>query len=228
LLLAVLIIRSWCPDRLSALNETALIAAASACEEIMTWPTQPGSRFSAMESAGLGHARQDNIGFLLSSMHGRLVYNRYWRIIAGVYQSADAHLHDDDLRAAQSADAISRRIAFSASRALHRPVNAWQVANFPAVISGNSVRRTAPRSQGRRTAHDQLAHHGAAAGPHRAPEVPPGDHGATAMKLTAWQCRQATRSSSSRALRLGQQAVEVGRVKPAIDTRRVRRCWAST
>ena len=126
-------------DYATGIDETALIAAANACDEDVTLAGGgTEKRYSAdgvLQSSGQPQAI---IGQLLGAMHGRAPYDgERWKIIAGVYQTPTLTFTDDDLRAGPKIQTlVSRRDLFNACKGTFiGPDAKWQEADFPVVKS---------------------------------------------------------------------------------------------
>lgn len=95
------------------IDETALIAAANACDESVIYDVGTGATEPRYETDGelLSSAEPaENIGYLLGAMHGRLHYGGdKWRILAGVYIAPTVALSDDDLRSGPTISTIASR-----------------------------------------------------------------------------------------------------------------------
>lgn len=121
-------------DYATGIDETALIAAANACDETVTLADGTTELRYTTDGALLSSAEpQELIGLLLGAMHGRLVYDgETWKIIAGVYQSPTLTFTDDDLRAGPRIQTLtSRRDLFNAIKGTYvGPANFYQKADF--------------------------------------------------------------------------------------------------
>lgn len=126
-------------DYATGIDETALIAAANACDEevaLASGGTEARYRCDGAISSAL--QPQEIIGRLLGSMHGRAPYDgEQWKIIAGVYQTPVLSFTDDDLRAGPRIQTLtSRRDLFNSVKGTFTgPDNKWQEADFPPVKS---------------------------------------------------------------------------------------------
>lgn len=126
-------------DYATGIDETALIAAANACDEsVSTWLGNE-VRFSTDGAFLCDMQPQEIIGRLLGAMHGRLLYDgERWKIIAGVYQAPTlAAFTDDDLRAGPKIQTLtSRRDIFNAVKGTYFwAQNQWQKTDFPPATS---------------------------------------------------------------------------------------------
>lgn len=122
-----------------AINETALIASANACDEDVTL-AEGGTenRYEANGSFESSQQPQAVIGWLLGSMQGRAPYDgERWTILAGVYQSPTITLTEDDLRGGMTINTVtSRRDLVNAVKGTFTsPTNNWQEYDFPPVTS---------------------------------------------------------------------------------------------
>jgi len=168
----------------------------------MTLADGAGRAFSCMSPAGLGHPQTISASCCRRCTAGCL-QRRYLRIMR-VYQSPTLTSPTTISAPAKCRRAFRGRSLLGV-KALSSGRQCMAGRQLPASSPANSVRRTAPDLQG--VELRMTARHMRSGCPHRAPEVAR-NHG-DCDELTAWQSRQATRSSSSRALRLGQQPFEV-------------------
>ena len=138
-------------DYATGIDETALVAAANACDEDVTLAaggTEKRYRTDGLLTSDI--APQDIIGKLLGAMHGKAPYDgEVWKIMAGAYQIPALTFTDDDLRAGPKVQTItSRRDLFNAVKGTYTGAtpavgasgaaatrNNYQVVDFPPVVS---------------------------------------------------------------------------------------------
>jgi hypothetical protein len=130
-------------DYATGINETALIAAANACDELVTLADGSTEARYTTNGSFLSDSKPDEVlGRLLAAMHGRAIYDGdSWTIIAGVYQTPTITLTDDDMDAASTIQTLtSARDQFNAVKGTYvGPDQGWQAADFPAVRSAAYV-----------------------------------------------------------------------------------------
>lgn len=127
-------------DYATGIDETALIAAANACDEQVDLAAGgQQSRFESYGSFKSSDTPKEVLGRLLGAMRGRAPFDgERWRILAGVYQTPTITLSENNLRAGgvKIQTLTSRRDRFNAVKGVYiDPVRFWQEADFPPVVS---------------------------------------------------------------------------------------------
>lgn len=135
----------------TGIDESALIAAANACDENVSLTAGGTEKRYATDGLLTSDAPpQDIIGKLLAAMHGKAPYDgERWKIMAGVYQTPALTFTDDDLRAGPKIQTVtSRRDLFNAVKGTYTGAtpavgasgvaatrNNYQVVDFPPIAS---------------------------------------------------------------------------------------------
>lgn len=133
-------------DYATRIDETALIAAANACDEDVSTPDGgTENRFECNGAFQSSEQPQTVLGWLLGSMHGRAPYDgERWTIQAGVYHTPTLSFSDDDLRGEMTVESItSRRDLFNTVKGTFTsPDHNWQEFDFPPVPNGANAYAT--------------------------------------------------------------------------------------
>lgn len=127
-------------DYATGIDEAALIAAANACDEVVTLSEGGTEKRYTINGSFLTDISPDEaLGKLLASMHGKAIYDgERWIIQAGVYQApTQTALTDDEMRAPSKLDTLTTAAdSFNMVKGTYiGPKNNWQPADFPAVKS---------------------------------------------------------------------------------------------
>jgi hypothetical protein len=122
------------------LDESALIAAANVCDEIVPKINDGGGnerRYQCNGIVSLSRPPKENIEALLTSFAGHAVWiGTRWKIHAGAYRAPMVALTGDDLLGLSVATRISRADNFNGVRGQFvSPSNDWQADDFPAYRS---------------------------------------------------------------------------------------------
>lgn len=127
-------------DYATGIDEAALIAAANACDELVTLDGGGTEKRYTTDGFFKVDGTPDAIlGKLLGAMHGSAIYDgERWVIQAGVHYEPDAVvITDDDMRAASSLQTLTstRDIANAVKGTYVGAETKWQPADFPAIVS---------------------------------------------------------------------------------------------
>lgn len=123
----------------NGVNLTALIAAANACDELVTTAaggTQP--RYTINGSFTSDVQPDEILGRMCGAMHGKAIYDgEQWTLIAGVYEAPTFTITDDMmLSPSQIVTLTSARDSFNGVKGTYiEPSTGWNGTDFPAVIS---------------------------------------------------------------------------------------------
>lgn len=121
----------------TGIDEDALIAAADACDELVSLAGGGTEKRYCTDGYFSCDASPDEVlGQLLSAMHGRAVYDgERWRIFAGVYQEPELTITDDDMRAGSTLQTLtSSRDTFNGVKGIYLGPGLLPT-DFPAVKS---------------------------------------------------------------------------------------------
>ena len=123
----------------SAIDETALIAAANVCDETVTLADgTTEKRYTCNGSITLAEKPVDILPKLASSMAGYVTkIGATWGVHAGAYETPTLTLGEGDLAGPIAWQAlVSRRESCNGVKGIYaEPGNLWQPADFPAVVS---------------------------------------------------------------------------------------------
>jgi hypothetical protein len=127
-------------DYATGIDETALIAAANACDELVTLDAGGTEKRYTTDGFFKVDGSPDAIlGRLLGAMHGQAIYDgERWVIKAGIWEEPDAVvLTDDDMRAASSLQTLTstRDISNGVKGTYVGAETKWQPADFPSIKS---------------------------------------------------------------------------------------------
>ena len=127
-------------DYATGIDETALIAAANACDEDVTLDAGGTEKRYTTDGFFKVDGSPDAIlGRLLGAMHGQAIYDgERWVIKAGIWEEPDAVvLTDDDMRAASSLQTLTstRDISNGVKGTYVGAETKWQPADFPSIKS---------------------------------------------------------------------------------------------
>jgi hypothetical protein len=123
------------------LLETNWIAQANLCDEAIPLAAggfEPRYTLNGTVELSASNAPKATLEAMLTSCGGNLSYSGgKWRLLAGAYRSPTVTLTDDDFRGPlQIQTRASRRDSFNCVKGTFvSPVNLWQPADFPPVIS---------------------------------------------------------------------------------------------
>lgn len=127
-------------DYATGIDEAALIAAANACDELVTLDAGGTEKRYTTDGFFKVDGSPDAIlGRLLGAMHGQAIYDgERWVIKAGIWEEPDAVvLTDDDMRAASSLQTLTstRDISNGVKGTYVGAETKWQPADFPSLKS---------------------------------------------------------------------------------------------
>ena len=126
----------------SAIDETALIAAANVCDETVTLADgSTEARYTCNGSITLDEKPVDILPKLASSMAGYVTkIGSTWGVYAGAYETPTIELTEGDLAGPIAWQAlVSRRDSCNGVKGIYaEPGNLWQPADFPAVVSNTA------------------------------------------------------------------------------------------
>jgi len=129
-------------DYATEIDETALIAAANICDQVVPTLLDVEARYSIDGSFDTSVAPETVISDMLSSMAGKLVFtNGKWKIIAGAYSSPSLTFDEDDLRSGLKIQSlVSRRELFNGVKGTFTSsTDNYIASDFPPVVSDTYI-----------------------------------------------------------------------------------------
>lgn len=129
-------------DYATEIDETALIAAANICDQVVPTLLDVEARYSIDGSFDTSVSPETVISDMLSSMAGKLVYtNGKWKIIAGAYNSPSLTFDEDDLRSGLKIQSlVSRRELFNGVKGTFTSsTDNYIASDFPPVVSDTYI-----------------------------------------------------------------------------------------
>lgn len=129
-------------DYATEIDETALIAAANICDQVVPTLLDVEARYSIDGSFDTSVSPETVISDMLSSMAGKLVFtNGKWKIIAGAYNSPSLTFDEDDLRSGLKIQSlVSRRELFNGVKGTFTSsTDNYIASDFPPVVSDTYI-----------------------------------------------------------------------------------------
>ncbi len=118
----------------SEIDNTALAASASVCDESVTAGGVTESRFTCNGVIGLSQKPMDVIGGMLAAMVGRVVWTGgLWKVQAAAWQTPTLVFDETDLRAGFTVqNLLGRANSYNAEKGSYvNPAKQWQADTFP-------------------------------------------------------------------------------------------------